>query len=582
MTRKPAPRIIALNLPAKLDRTVAGNPVTTRLETVPANCFPGLDADIRNLDRRFFPGLVFNFVHAEDNDPGVQGRGAVLVQADPGETGLNSKNRALNAQLTKLGNILPSATVVLDSIKPDGGVAISLRGPRPRRIPYDYDVTWRIVRSLEAGPLAITLAVIKDNKRVRLMTLRGERRVYQNTDGEISPVYQAGELTQSLCSPWQHDFRDCVCSYWASNHPDIVMAAHPADIAEMDDPGADQDRAEDPIVWMRWDREKRVSALPAVDAARTAEMDHYEINHRWKELSIVLEGREQLTPWVLTPFPAVRHPEMDPIKELRKLAGMEQALAIEYIYARYTVRFYEDLPGEDGRLTKFIAHELLNVAIGEMMHLRWANELLHELQLLANVAAVPALRVGRSVPSAVFQEEHPVGRHPIYTVTDRPAQERDLKAGISDFVAAELPSGTLSGKYAGILALLKHGWPKPGAVRPDLVELTERIVSDGIDHYARFREIESMLNRPGGDRLVKKLNKLKPESSEFRRALKLYTTVIDNLTTNFAAHANTKAIDAAQRAMLKLDSYAKDLAKRGKAIPFLTIAQTVARRKKLP
>ena len=31
-----------------------------------------------------------------------------------------------------------------------------------------------------------------------------------------------GELTQSLCSPWQHDYRDCVCFYWASSRPDFV------------------------------------------------------------------------------------------------------------------------------------------------------------------------------------------------------------------------------------------------------------------------------------------------------------------------------------------------------------------------
>ena len=31
-----------------------------------------------------------------------------------------------------------------------------------------------------------------------------------------------GELTQSLCSPWQHDYRDCGCYYWAASRPDYV------------------------------------------------------------------------------------------------------------------------------------------------------------------------------------------------------------------------------------------------------------------------------------------------------------------------------------------------------------------------
>ena len=33
---------------------------------------------------------------------------------------------------------------------------------------------------------------------------------------------QAGELTQGLCSPWQNDYRECSCYYWASARPDFV------------------------------------------------------------------------------------------------------------------------------------------------------------------------------------------------------------------------------------------------------------------------------------------------------------------------------------------------------------------------
>ena len=31
-----------------------------------------------------------------------------------------------------------------------------------------------------------------------------------------------GELTQGLCSPWQNDYRECSCYYWASARPDFV------------------------------------------------------------------------------------------------------------------------------------------------------------------------------------------------------------------------------------------------------------------------------------------------------------------------------------------------------------------------
>jgi hypothetical protein len=33
---------------------------------------------------------------------------------------------------------------------------------------------------------------------------------------------EPGELTQGLCSPWQNDYRECSCYYWASARPDFV------------------------------------------------------------------------------------------------------------------------------------------------------------------------------------------------------------------------------------------------------------------------------------------------------------------------------------------------------------------------
>jgi hypothetical protein len=49
---------------------------------------------------------------------------------------------------------------------------------------------------------------------------------------ELRPLFDAaviaretanpGDLTQSLCSPWQADYRECACFYWASSRPDFV------------------------------------------------------------------------------------------------------------------------------------------------------------------------------------------------------------------------------------------------------------------------------------------------------------------------------------------------------------------------
>src|SRR5258708_2733625 len=65
-------KIFPRNLTARAGFSVAGNPAVTRPEGAVANCFPGLELDVRNLDRRFFPGLVFNFVEpADQRKPGT-------------------------------------------------------------------------------------------------------------------------------------------------------------------------------------------------------------------------------------------------------------------------------------------------------------------------------------------------------------------------------------------------------------------------------------------------------------------------------------------------------------------------------
>ena len=58
----PADKLQPRNRTARLAQArAAGNPVTTELESGVGNCFPGLEADLRNLERRFFPYLAVDF-----------------------------------------------------------------------------------------------------------------------------------------------------------------------------------------------------------------------------------------------------------------------------------------------------------------------------------------------------------------------------------------------------------------------------------------------------------------------------------------------------------------------------------------
>ena len=49
------------------------------------------------------------------------------------------------------------------------------------------------------------------------------RKFFDNGTAVISEALaSAGELTQGLCSPWQNDYRECSCYYWASARPDFI------------------------------------------------------------------------------------------------------------------------------------------------------------------------------------------------------------------------------------------------------------------------------------------------------------------------------------------------------------------------
>ncbi|HTF42760.1 MAG TPA: hypothetical protein VK641_02610, partial [Terriglobales bacterium] len=207
-------KIFPRNLTARAAMQVTGNPDTTRLESAVGNCFPGLEFDHRNLDRRFFPGLIFEFT----------GSGVHLLAIDLNDPDLEPGGALRKLLAGKTGTQLAQGSWFLDKIT-QGNKAISMSQDGAD---LDAMVAWRLVRCLEPGRISIALERRAQQAGERVpadpVTLDGDRRVFVGASGVISTAYGPGELTQSLCSPWMHDFRDCACFYWASNHPDIVLA----------------------------------------------------------------------------------------------------------------------------------------------------------------------------------------------------------------------------------------------------------------------------------------------------------------------------------------------------------------------
>lgn len=576
-------KILARNLTARAAYAVAGNPASTRLESSVGNCFPGLEFDVRNLDRRFFPGLLFNYQGVPPN--GVNGRqGARLVFIDTylepmldgsGDDGWVQD--LIDAYGGDVGGALGSGVWYLHFLEQDGRrievYEFVYYQNIVRRVAYEGETVWWLVRSLSPDrPLTIGLTQRDDQGAPTgaPIQLKGYRRRYVNTAGTFDPVYRPGEITASLCSPWTHDFRDCTCHYWASNHPDVTLGPVAPGTA-IPDGSSTPVEATSYLDWLRRDTGVAgdAGAAATMDEARPFRYDSFEINWKWEQLPFVLERRQ-----ISTVYKGEQRPEAEPydgpealIDALEnQLAPLELGLMIEYLYALFSLRDPEEVPTDRWPSLaddlRFARQFVTLVAVGEMMHLRWANQLLWELD---HAGYFPAGK--RYRPVVKLPEDMPTPDGP------RPPALRTLVPEVLDeFVWIERPGGTVDTSYARAVATLK------GPDYPDhLFEIAARIDTDGMHHYQRFRDIRRVFQGYAGAPESPYLYDMRIGSAdETARALKTFQGIIENVINSFVLSGERmpakaeKFVVRARRDMHKLNTEAQALASQGIGIPFLT------------
>jgi hypothetical protein len=635
--RQRARKIFPRNLTAQTAYLVDGNPVISRPEDSVANCFPGLEADIRNLDRRFFPGLVFEFI-----SDGVKLAYVDALQ-DPDLQSDDKPAKTLYRILTSedTTKLLSEGSWYIDWIEQKKKRIAMYWG---RNEPLEDVYAWRIVRSLERGPVTIRLKLrqgkqkkkpaSKQGKRTKSITLKGWRRVYTDPEtGVINLAYQPGELGQGLCSPWQHDFRDCQCFYWAANHPDVVLGElYPGESllpeddfnlpasADGEDPPVQGERilASIPLDWLRADRSRAMAAEARESIAmnRPYQLNHFEINSAWQELSIVVDGREvgglYVPPSIETANPLSSTEEL--AKQLRdNLAPLELTLIFEYLYARFSL--VDEVEAQNtpllGGAVRLARDRLTLIVASEMQHLRWVNQLLWDLFQDNKIPSFkPVLTVKDEVPTSAAASPPPrrsrlaqpskqaAQARTTQTVKDfeaftdmerrgdsgsrqtRPAQLRPLtKEVIDEFVAVEHPSGYIDGAYAQVIATLKQGQFE----KKSMPELAMRIANDGGQHEIRFLEIKAALSpffpedptrqHPVYLRKVT-VAKTADALATAEPARKLLKAIKENLTAAYILSGNNEIersgeyIAKARAAMTGLLDVGEELAKEGIGIPF--------------
>jgi hypothetical protein len=485
-----APKLLPRNVsalrrgrdPASATRITIGNPVSTRLESGIGNFFPGLECDMRNLERRFFPFLEVDTDFSDIVVAAVDLRGATEAVSNGVISAADLENYR-TIQLDVGQGIRWSVRTIAGDFGPLGAQTVTLselsgQSFDEARPPADAWVAIRLLK--ERSLVTLTLGRTPGPGQI---TLTGARTRYLDDDGALSRLFEPGELTQSLCSPWTHDFRDCACFYWASNHPDIALPPLPDASTPGDAPQWNLDTA-----WERSDRSLTAPPVvtisngsPSVPAGSTAvlEMQHHEINRDWQLLNFVLERRERVTPYQ-TPAPPKANPFPNRtalLAQLRYAAGVELAVMLEYLAAAWSLRQdVSALPQELRDDIRAAFAEIRRIAIGEMSHIRTVNDLIAGLSPAG--AFEPALAVAAEIPLG--------GPGQFQPLQFRPAGPETIK----DFVTIEAPSQSVDGLYAAVFETLVQG-----AGSEEQIQSVQTLMSEGGDHFQTFLFVREWLGR---------------------------------------------------------------------------------------
>jgi hypothetical protein len=301
-------------------------------------------------------------------------------------------------------------------------------------------------------------------------------------------------------------------------------------------------------------------------------MDHYEINQRWQDLAIVLRGRENAG--IYQPEqPESANPLATPddlAAKLAELATLEHAVALEYLYARYSLKNPDNVTGGTlkGDLT-FARHEILLIAVSEMRHMRWVNQLIWTLEHdgLLTKKVGPSLGVASQVPVAADKSRPPQLPQAKGTGLTRPRDLRPLLPSVlQDFISVEQPSGFLDGQYAQVLATLREGkYPE------NLEQLAARIVADGMEHFSRFREVQVVLRKYGKpEDYLRPIEPAPADDADGQKAATTYRLISQELEAAYARGDMEDAahIAEARRLMFVLSDAAEKLAERKLGVPF--------------
>jgi hypothetical protein len=230
------------NLSAQISHEAKGNPICSRPITSVANCCPGLEVDFRAVWRRMFQGVELreydNLVIEVDENADTSVRHPAdgsLKPSDlkehrllrvvlPARRGGKEVSLMMMTPMWGPASSDPEGKVRLTTgSNPDGLAPVEWSNALARVLPYEGEYV-RCDFSAAASEHQVDLREDTEDDPKNYVSFECKVRPFFEKDTAVisSDLAKPGELTQGLCSPWQNDFRECSCYYWASARPDYV------------------------------------------------------------------------------------------------------------------------------------------------------------------------------------------------------------------------------------------------------------------------------------------------------------------------------------------------------------------------
>jgi hypothetical protein len=225
---------------AQVHHVAQGNPLSSRPVTAVGNSTPGLEVDFRAVWRRVFAGIVLRewdnlVIQAEDpNHQDLEGRRLLKIEYDIECTGKDDGHDHQKDGKGCRRRILTMTTQVGPSPADTKArsVVLAYEGNPKGAAPLEWSNLLSYVLHERAGENVTCtfsseqvwgdMIPWEENPRHIRRDFK-VREFFEGASGLISrELAQPGELTQGLCSPWQNDYRECSCYYWASARPDFV------------------------------------------------------------------------------------------------------------------------------------------------------------------------------------------------------------------------------------------------------------------------------------------------------------------------------------------------------------------------